>query len=79
MFYKYQKTGLTETWGYGLPGSPDIEILSNSYFALRSGGKLSNVKNTTITITKLTSDETVVAKEECNLPADYTPEPKVEE
>jgi len=77
MFYKYKNTGLKETWGYGLPGSPDIEILSNTVFALRSGGKLSNVENTTITITKLTEDQTAAAKEACGLPADYTPEPKV--
>jgi|11_taG_2_1085331.scaffolds.fasta_scaffold169667_1 hypothetical protein len=78
MFYNYKNTGLKETWGYGLPGSPDIEILSNTVFALRPGCNLDDVSNSTITITALTAEETVVAKEECGLPADYTPEPKVD-
>ena len=76
MYYKYENTGLKEKWGYGLPENANIQILTNTEFALRPGGVISEVENPTITITALTEEEVKTFKENNSIADDWIPAEK---
>jgi hypothetical protein len=74
MFYKFTLTGTKADWGFGISQPENVQSISNSIFALRPDGDLTQVENPTVVITALTDEEVTSLKEEHTIPADWVPE-----
>lgn len=74
MFYKFTFTDQKADWGFGLSAPENFQPITNSVFALRPDGDLTQVENPTVVITALTDEEVTSLKEEHTIPADWVPE-----
>jgi len=74
MFYKFTFTGTKADWGFGISQPENVQSISNSIFALRPDGDLTQVENPTIEVTALTDEEVTATRELFAIPADWVPE-----
>lgn len=79
MFYKFVLTGEYEDWGCGLSQPENVYVFASDAFALRADGDLSQVQNSTITITELAGDDLAAFKSEEGIAEDWAPPTMAEE